>query len=69
MANFLLIHGSYQGGWIWKPTVETLRESGLHAYAPTLEGCAERAVGIRPGITVTTQANEIVNLLFYEDLI
>ena len=68
MANYLLIHGSYRGGWTWKPTVETLRESGHHVYAPTLEGRAERSVGIRPGITVTIQANEIVTLLFYEDL-
>ena len=24
MATFVLVHGAYQGGWIWKPVVERL---------------------------------------------
>ena len=25
MSTYLLIHGAYQGGWIWKPVAERLR--------------------------------------------
>jgi pimeloyl-ACP methyl ester carboxylesterase len=68
MATFVLIHGAYQGGWIWKPVAERLRAAGHVVYAPTLDGCAERKHQLRPGITVGTQAQEVADLLFYEDL-
>jgi pimeloyl-ACP methyl ester carboxylesterase len=68
MATYVLVHGAYQGGWIWKPVVERLRAAGHLVYAPTLEGCAERRDQIRAGITVGTHAREVAQLLFYEDL-
>jgi pimeloyl-ACP methyl ester carboxylesterase len=68
MATYVLVHGAYQGGWIWKPVVERLRAAGHHVHAPTLDGCAERSEQVRPGITVGTHAREVAGLLFYEDL-
>ena len=68
MATYVLVHGAYQGGWIWKPVVERLRTAGHQVHAPTLDGCAERHHLVRPGITVATHAQEIAQLLFYEDL-
>ena len=68
MATYVLIHGAYQGGWIWKPVAERLRAAGHVVYAPTLDGCAERKHQLRPGITVGTHAQEVADLLFYEDL-
>jgi pimeloyl-ACP methyl ester carboxylesterase len=68
MATYVLIHGAYQGGWIWKPTAARLGESGHAVYAPSLDGCAERRHALRPGITVETHAAEIADLMFYEDL-
>ena len=68
MATFVLVHGAYQGGWIWKPVVDRLRAVGHQVYAPSLDGCAERHHLVRPGITVATHAQEIAQLMFYEDL-
>jgi pimeloyl-ACP methyl ester carboxylesterase len=68
MSTYVLVHGAYQGGWIWKPVAERLRGAGHTVYAPTLDGCAERKGAIRPGITVATHAEEIAQLMFYEDL-
>jgi pimeloyl-ACP methyl ester carboxylesterase len=68
MSTYVLIHGAYQGGWIWKPVVERLRAAGHVVHAPTLDGCAERKHQLRPGITVGTHAREVADLLFYEDL-
>ena len=62
MATFVLIHGSYQGGWIWKPVAQRLRAAGHEVYAPTLEGCGERAEQIRAGITTETHAEEVAKL-------
>lgn len=68
MATLLLVHGSFVGGWIWQPTVRLLREAGHTVYAPTQDGCAERKGGVRAGITVTTAAQELADLLYYEDV-
>jgi pimeloyl-ACP methyl ester carboxylesterase len=68
MATYVLIHGAYQGAWIWKPIVTRLRDAGQVAHALTLDGCAERAHLLRRGITVGTHAHEVAQFLFYEDL-
>ncbi len=68
MATFVLIHGAYQGGWIWKPTAARLQAAGHVVFAPSLDGCGDRRHSLRPGITVDTQAADIAELLFYEDL-
>ncbi len=68
MTTFVLIHGSYQGGWIWQPVATRLRAQNHQVYAPSLDGCAERAGQLRAGITTESQAAEIAQLLLYEDL-
>ncbi len=42
MTTFVLIHGAYQGGWIWKLVATRLRYDGHLVYAPTLDGCGKR---------------------------
>src|ERR1700730_12381415 len=68
MMTFVLIHGAYQGGWIWKPVAERLSAEGHLVLAPSLDGCAERTRQGRAGITTETHAAEIAELLFYQDL-
>ena len=68
MTNFVLIHGAFQGGWIWKPVAERLRAAGHAVFAPSLDGCGERKDQVRPGITTESHGAEIAGLLFYEDL-
>ena len=68
MTQFVLVHGSFQGGWIWQPTAAFLRAAGHDVLVPTLDGCAERKVNLRPGLSVTLAAKELAEALFYEDL-
>ena len=68
MATFLLIHGAYQGGWIWQPIANRLQAAGHTVYAPSLDGCAERAHQLRPGITTETHADELAQFLHFNDL-
>ena len=68
MATFVLIHGAYQGGWIWSPVAARLRAAGHSVYAPSLDGCAERSAQARAGIDTESHADEIAELLRYEDL-
>jgi pimeloyl-ACP methyl ester carboxylesterase len=68
MTNFVLIHGSYQGGWIWQRVASRLRAMGHSVFSPTMEGCAERRHQLRAGIDTSTFVAEVADLLFYEDL-
>lgn len=68
MATFVLLHGAYQGGWIWKPVRERLSAMGHTVFTPTLDGCAERAHALRPGIDTEAHGAEIAGLLEFEDL-
>jgi len=68
VTDFVLIHGAYQGGWIWKLVSERLRAKGHNVLAPTLDGCAERAAGLRAGISTETHGEEIAKLLYFNDL-
>jgi|SRR5579859_5941855 len=68
MATYVLIHGSYQGGWIWKPVAERLIAAGHTVYRPTLDGCAERKDSLRRDITLASVGQEVADLFFYEDL-
>ena len=68
VSTFVLLHGAYQGGWIWKLVATRLRDQGHLVFTPTLDGCAERAAQLRPGITTETQAAEIAGFLWSQDL-
>jgi hypothetical protein len=65
MATYVLVHGAYQGLDL-KPVVDRPRGRASSVCA-LLDGCAERHHLVRTGITVATHAQEIAQLMFYED--
>jgi pimeloyl-ACP methyl ester carboxylesterase len=38
VANFVLVHGAWHGGWCWSPVVDALSDAGHRAIAPDLPG-------------------------------
>jgi pimeloyl-ACP methyl ester carboxylesterase len=68
MAIFVLVHGSYQGGWIWKFVGERLLDAGHRVYRPSLAGNAERRRELSPSLTLDDYGADLADLLFYEDL-
>jgi esterase/lipase len=42
MATFVLVHGSWAGGVVWRQLAPRLRKAGHEVYAPTLTGIGER---------------------------
>ncbi|MEZ5852803.1 MAG: alpha/beta hydrolase [Hyphomicrobiaceae bacterium] len=68
MATIVLIHGAYQGSWIWKFVAPKLTAMGHRVFAPTLDGCAERQHQLRTGITTETHGEEIAKLLYFHDI-
>ncbi len=66
--TYVLIHGCFKGGWIWKPVADRLQAAGHKVYHPSLDGCGERGGSLRPGITIGSQAREVAELMRMEDL-
>ena len=42
MATFVLVHGAFQGGWVWRPVASLLQQKNHLVYTPTLTGAGER---------------------------
>lgn len=68
MAAFVLVHGSFHGGWCWRLVAPLLRNLRHDVYAPTLTGLGERVHLLRCGVDLNTHIEDVTNLLFYEDL-
>lgn len=67
-ATFVLVHGSWAGGWIWRDVVRLLRAAGHEAHAATATGMGDRAHLNDAGIDLDVYVADVVNLIEYEDL-
>jgi pimeloyl-ACP methyl ester carboxylesterase len=63
MANFVLVHGAWIGGWYWRPIAQKLRAAGHEAYAPTLTGLGECIHLMNPSINLVTHVTDVVNVI------
>jgi pimeloyl-ACP methyl ester carboxylesterase len=69
VATFVIVHGAWGGAWSWnKLVVPMLREAGQTVYAVTLTGLGERSHLSSPEISLDTHIQDVVNVLYYEDL-
>jgi pimeloyl-ACP methyl ester carboxylesterase len=66
--NFVLVHGTWLGAWIWRDLVPLLFAAGHRAYAPTLTGAGERAHLISPDVGLDTHITDISALIESHDL-
>ena len=64
--TFVLLHGSWHGGWAWEPTAWCLRELGHEAYAPTYPGHQPGAS--RAGIRHQDYVRSVVDFIEGRDL-
>jgi pimeloyl-ACP methyl ester carboxylesterase len=68
MANFVLVHGAWIGGWCWRPNAQALRKAGHEVFTPTLTGLGERSHLLSASIDLDTHITDIVNVIKYEEL-
>jgi pimeloyl-ACP methyl ester carboxylesterase len=66
--TFVLVHGTWLGGWLWTPVVERLTAMGHRAFAPTMTGLGERAHLISPAIGLDTHARDVCGVIEAEEL-
>jgi pimeloyl-ACP methyl ester carboxylesterase len=66
--TFVLVHGSWGGGWAFKEVDRMLTADGHKVYRPTLTGLGEKVHLANRDINLTTHINDIVNVVLFEDL-
>jgi pimeloyl-ACP methyl ester carboxylesterase len=65
---FVLVHGTWHGGWCWRRVADALQAKGHKVFTPTLTGLADRSHLLTKDVNLTTHVNDIVNLVKWEDL-
>ena len=68
MATFVMVHGSWHGGWCWKRVVPFLTMRGHDVHTPTLSGCAEHAHTATAALNLDAHIEDIRAFLFMNDL-
>lgn len=67
MADFVLVHGAWHGGWCWRRVVDALHAQGHRAHAVTLTGLGERAHLLSSLITLETHIEDVANAIEAEE--
>ena len=67
-ATFVLVHGTWHGGWVWQDVANRLRTAGHRVYTPTCTGCGERLHLTGPDVGLDTHITDIAQVLEFEDL-
>jgi pimeloyl-ACP methyl ester carboxylesterase len=66
--TFVLVHGSWHGGWCWRRVTDRLERRGHKVYTPTLTGLGERVHLLTASVDLNTHITDVVNVIKFEDL-
>ncbi|MBE7417054.1 MAG: alpha/beta hydrolase [Ideonella sp.] len=68
MANFVLVHGAWHGGWCYRDTARILRAAGHTVHTPTHTGVGERFHQSAENITLETHIRDVCGCIEAEEL-
>lgn len=68
MADIVLIHGAWTGGWMWRNVQEALSAFGHFVIAPTLTGLGEREHLLTRETNLDTHIQDLMAAIQWEDL-
>jgi len=68
MATFVVAHGAWGAGWIWKKMRPLMAARGHRLITPTLTGLGERVHLAGPDVDLETHIADILGVLEFEDL-
>jgi pimeloyl-ACP methyl ester carboxylesterase len=66
--TFVLVHGTWHGGWVWARVAERLPSMGHTVIRPTATGCGERAHLITPQTNLSTHVQDFCAAIEAEEL-
>lgn len=68
MATFLVAHGAWAAGWVWKKMRPLMRDRGHELVTPTCTGIGERSHLANKDVDLETHIADVINVLHFEDL-
>jgi pimeloyl-ACP methyl ester carboxylesterase len=68
MANIVLVHGAWHGGWCYRHTAAALRKMGHEVFTPTHTGVGERAHQADESITLETHIRDVAGCIEAEEI-
>ncbi|MBT4691513.1 MAG: alpha/beta hydrolase [Rhodospirillaceae bacterium] len=68
MANIVLIHGAWHGGWCWRLVRQDLEARGHKVFTPSLTGLGDRVHLMHVEVDLETHINDVVGLIEAEEL-
>ena len=68
MADYVLVHGAWHGGWCWRHVVGPLVAAGHRAHGVTLTGLGERAHLRSESITLETHIADVIGAIEAEEM-
>ncbi len=68
MACFVLVHGAFHGGWVWKRVADQLRAAGHDVITPTLTGCGDRFHLLTREVGLATHVQDVEQTLVHENV-
>jgi len=68
MSTFILIHGAWHGGWVWREVADALRAEGHRVSDLTLTGLGEREHLLTPEVGLSTHVEDVARHLEMEEL-
>jgi len=68
MANIVLVHGAWHGGWCYRHTAAALRKMGHEVFTPTHTGVGERAHQAGEDITLETHIRDVAGCIEAEEI-
>lgn len=66
--TFVLVHGTWHGGWVWQDVRRQLEDLGHRIYTPTCTGCGEREHLSSPDVGLETHIEDITRVFDFEEL-
>lgn len=69
MASFVLVHGAFQGGWVWQRVAEELARRGHGVHRPTLCGCGHHRHRPDAGAGLAAHIQDLTRYIADEGLI
>jgi pimeloyl-ACP methyl ester carboxylesterase len=66
--TFVLVHGGFGGGWVWRRVADLLEKAGHKVFTPTLTGLGERSHLLNAQVNLTTHVTDIASVIKWERL-
>jgi pimeloyl-ACP methyl ester carboxylesterase len=66
--TFVLVHGSWHGGWCWRRVADRLEKRRHKVFTPTLTGLGDRVHLLSAAVDLNTHITDVVNLIKFEGL-